>query len=210
MTAEVLDFRAQVSLQKVPAKVIDGKLKIGYARVSSDDQNIEMQIDDLERAGCETIYKDDGVSGVKHRPALRKALKDLKPGDTFVFWKLDRLGRGALDLLAMLQDFEKRGINLKSLTEPIDTNSAMGKAFSGIAAVFSQLFREISKENQRARHRGRQASGKTSRPPTEVNARADALRAIPDHRRQDTYNSVATIFNVDATTVWRALKRQQC
>lgn len=86
------------------AKVIDGKRLIGYARVSSDDQNIDMQIDALERVGCEVIYKDDGVSGVKNRPALKRALKDLKPGDTFVFWKLDRLGRGALDLLAMLHD----------------------------------------------------------------------------------------------------------
>ena len=122
-------LREVEGLQKVIAKVIDGTRLIGYARVSSDDQNLNMQIDALERAGCEVIYKDGGISGVKHRPALAKALKDLQPGDTFVFWKLDRLGRGALDLLNMLEDFEKRGINIKSLTEPIDTTTAMGKAF---------------------------------------------------------------------------------
>ena len=92
-------------MQKVTAKVIDGTRLIGYARVSSDDQNLNMQIDALERAGCEVIYKDGGISGVKHRPALTRALKDLQPGDTFVFWKLDRLGRGALDLLNMLEDW---------------------------------------------------------------------------------------------------------
>jgi DNA invertase Pin-like site-specific DNA recombinase len=194
-------------LQKVSAKVIDGKRLIGYARVSSDDQNIDMQIDALERAGCETIYKDDGVSGVKHRPALARALTDLRPGDTFIFWKLDRLGRGALDLLSMLHDFEKRGINLKSLTEPIDTSSAMGKAFYGIAAVFSELFRSISKENQRAGIDAARRRGKHLGRPRKLTSDQLRFARAQIAAGDDTYNSVATIFNVDPTTVWRALKR---
>jgi DNA invertase Pin-like site-specific DNA recombinase len=189
--------------------IIDGTRLIGYARVSSDDQNIGMQIDALERAGCEVIYKDDGVSGVKHRPALARALKDLQPGDTFVFWKLDRLGRGALDLLAMLADFEKRGINLKSLTEPIDTSSAMGKAFYGIAAVFAELFRAISKENQAegiaaARRHGKHLGRPRKLTPEQIRYARELIDA-----GRETPNSMATIFNVDSTTVWRALKRAQ-
>jgi DNA invertase Pin-like site-specific DNA recombinase len=149
----------------------------------------------------------NGVSGVKHRPALRKALKDLKPGDTFVFWKLDRLGRGALDLLSMLQDFEQRGINLKSLTEPIDTGSAMGKAFYGIAAVFSQLFREISKENQRAGIEAAKRRGKHLGRPRKLTPEQIRFAHSQIVKGEDTFNSMATIFNVDPTTVWRALKR---
>lgn len=191
------------------AKVIDGKRLIGYARVSSDDQNIDMQIDALERAGCETIYKDDGVSGVKHRPALKRALKDLKPGDTFVFWKLDRLGRGALDLLSMLHDFEKRGINLKSITEPIDTSSAMGKAFYGIAAVFAELFRSISKENQRAGIEAAKRRGKHLGRPRKLTPEQIRYAQSQIDKGEDTFNSMATIFNVDPTTVWRALKRAE-
>jgi DNA invertase Pin-like site-specific DNA recombinase len=189
--------------------IIDGTRLIGYARVSSEDQNITMQIDALQRAGCEVIYKDDGVSGVKHRPALTRALKDLQPGDTFVFWKLDRLGRGALDLLAMLADFEKRAINLKSLTEPIDTTSAMGKAFYGIAAVFAELFRAINKENQRegietAKRHGKHLGRPRKLTPEQIRYARELIAA-----GKETPNGMATIFNVDSTTVWRALKRAQ-
>jgi DNA invertase Pin-like site-specific DNA recombinase len=196
-------------LQKVTAKVFDGTRLIGYARVSSDDQNLDMQIDALERAGCEVIYKDGGISGVKHRPALARALKDLQPGDTFIFWKLDRLGRGALDLLSMLEDFEKRGINLKSLTEPIDTTTAMGKAFYGIAAVFAELFRTMNKENQTAgiaaaKRRGKHLGRPRKLTPEQIRYAQEQIAA-----ENETPTSMASIFNVDPTTVWRALKRAQ-
>jgi DNA invertase Pin-like site-specific DNA recombinase len=202
-------LREEEGLQKVTAKVIDGTRLIGYARVSSDDQNLDMQIDALERAECEIIYKDGGISGVKHRPALTRALKDLQPGDTFIFWKLDRLGRGALDLLSMLEDFEKRGINLKSLTEPIDTTTAMGKAFYGIAAVFAELFRTMNKENQTAgiaaaKRRGKHLGRPRKLTPEQIRYAQEQIAA-----EKETPTSMASIFNVDPTTVWRALKRAQ-
>jgi DNA invertase Pin-like site-specific DNA recombinase len=107
----------------------------------------------------------------------------------------------------MLHDFEKRGINLKSLTEPIDTGSAMGKAFYGIAAVFAELFRAINKENQRAGIEAAKRRGKHLGRPRKLTA--EQLRYAREQiaAEKETTNSMATIFNVAPTTVWRALQR---
>ena len=99
-------------------------MKVGYARVSTDDQNPALQLTALEKAGCKTLYKDDGISGATtKRPALLRCLKKLEPGDTLIVWKLDRLGRSLRDLIGMLDDFKQRGIKFKSITEAIDTET---------------------------------------------------------------------------------------
>ena len=112
---------------------------IGYARVSTQDQNLDLQHDALKAAGCEKVYEDK-ISGVKaDRPGLDKALEHLRPGDTLVVWKLDRLGRSVMHLIETVEQLEKRGVQFKSLQESIDTTTPTGKAFFHIVATFAQL-----------------------------------------------------------------------
>jgi DNA invertase Pin-like site-specific DNA recombinase len=97
-------------------------MKYGYARVSTDDQNADLQHAALKKAGARKVYTDDGLSGATtKRPALRRCLKALKRGDTLTVWKMDRLGRSLRDLIAMLDDLKHRGVKFHSLTEAIDT-----------------------------------------------------------------------------------------
>src|ERR1035438_10901878 len=100
-----------------------GRMKYGYARVSTDDQNPALQLTALQKAGCKTVFKDDASSGATtKRPALLRCLKKLEHGDTLIVWKLDRLGRSLRDLITMLDDLKKRGVKFRSLTEAIDTD----------------------------------------------------------------------------------------
>src|SRR5690242_10109191 len=104
-------------------------MKYGYARVSTDDQSTALQLTALKRAGCSTIFKDEGLSGATaKRPALLRCLKAMQPGDTLTVWKLDRLGRSLRDLITVLDDLRARGVKFRSLTEAIDTTTPTGRA----------------------------------------------------------------------------------
>jgi hypothetical protein len=104
-------------------------VKYGYARVSTDDQTPALQLAALKKAGCKTVFKDDGISGATtKRPALLRCLKKLEPGDTLIVWKLDRLGRSLRDLIRMLDELKQRGVKFRSLTEHIDTDTPTGCA----------------------------------------------------------------------------------
>jgi DNA invertase Pin-like site-specific DNA recombinase len=104
-------------------------VRYGYARVSTDDQNADMQLAALKSAGCKRIFTDDGLSGAKiKRPALLRCLKTLKAGDTLTVWKLDRLGRSLRDLITLLDDLKKEGVKFRSPTEHIDTDTPTGRA----------------------------------------------------------------------------------
>ena len=111
-------------------------MKYGYARVSTDDQSPALQLAALKRATCETIFKDEGLSGATaKRPALLRCLKTLQPGDILIVWKLDRLGRSLRDLITILDDLRARGVKFRSLTEAIDTTTPTGRAMWQMIAV---------------------------------------------------------------------------
>ena len=125
-------------------------MKIGYARVSTDDQNPDLQIAALKKAGCRRIYTDR-ISGVAtRRLELDKCLADLKAGDVLTAWKLDRLGRSLSHLVALLEDLEKRGVGFRSLTEAIDTVSAMGRLLGHMIAALAEFERSLIIERTRA------------------------------------------------------------
>ena len=98
-------------------------MKIGYARVSTTDQNLSVQIDGLEKEKCEKIYKEKLSGARKDRPELQKALEELRKGDTLVVWKLDRLGRTVKQLLDLIEDLKGKGIHFKSIKDKIDTTT---------------------------------------------------------------------------------------
>lgn len=102
-------------------------MRIGYARVSTSDQNIALQTDALEKAGCERVYADRGVSGTKSsRPELDRMIAALREGDAVVVWKLDRLGRSVQDLVTLVDGFRRKQVQFISLTESIDTTTTGG------------------------------------------------------------------------------------
>ena len=137
---------------------------IGYARVSTREQNLDLQLDALKEAGCKLIFEEK-VSGVKDRPELDKALAYLREGDTFVIWKLDRLGRSLKDLVYIVDCLQKRKIAFKSIVDGIDTNSALGRCQFGIFASLAEYEREIIVERTRAGLQAAKERGKlTGRP----------------------------------------------
>jgi DNA invertase Pin-like site-specific DNA recombinase len=131
--------------------------KLGYARVSTADQNTELQIRELEAAGCERVYRDQGISGTTtSRPELDKMLERLSRGDEVVVWKLDRLGRNTRHLLELLDGFTEQGITFRSLRDGIITDpgselgGAMARAMVTIISAFAQLERDQLSERTRA------------------------------------------------------------
>lgn len=134
--------------------------RLGYARVSTRDQNLDLQRDALLAAGCDRIYEDT-ISGTRaKRPGLAKALDQLRDGDTLVVWKLDRLGRSVKDLLDFAGGLKDQGIGFVSLTDSIDTTTASGRFFFNVMASLAQMERELMIERtqaglQAAREQGR-------------------------------------------------------
>lgn len=123
---------------------------IGYARVSTQDQNLDLQIDALTKAGCKKVF-DDKVSGSRaERPGLAKALEMLREGDTLVVWKLDRLGRSVKNLVDLVGELHKQGVQFKSLTDAIDTGTASGRFFFHVMASLAEMERELTIERTRA------------------------------------------------------------
>lgn len=126
------------------------RMIIGYARVSTQDQNLDLQTEALTRAGCEKIYEDK-ISGVRvERPGLTRALEMLREGDTLVVWKLDRLGRSVKQLVDMVGELHKQGIQFKSLTDAIDTGTPAGRFFFHVMASLAEMERELIIERTRA------------------------------------------------------------
>jgi DNA invertase Pin-like site-specific DNA recombinase len=126
-------------------------LKYGYARVSTDDQNTALQLAALKKAGCKQVFQDEGLSGATtKRPALIRCLKALRPGDTLIVWKLDRLGRSLRDLITMLDELRTQGVKFRSLTEHIDTETAAGRAMWQMIGVMAEMERSLIAERTRA------------------------------------------------------------
>ncbi|HEV8032934.1 MAG TPA: recombinase family protein [Stellaceae bacterium] len=123
---------------------------IGYARVSTEDQNLDLQRDALNRAGCSRIY-EDRLSGAKAaRPGLALALEVTRGGDQLVVWRLDRLGRSMSDLIALTRTLQERGVELRSLTEGIDTSTINGKFAFHLFAALAEFERALIRERTQA------------------------------------------------------------
>ena len=180
-------------------------MKYGYARVSTDDQKADMQRTAFKKAGCTKIFTDDGLSGATiKRPALLRCLKTLKPGDTLIVWKLDRLGRSLRDLIKMLDDLKAQGVKFRSLTEHIDTDTPTGRAMWQMIGVLAELERSLISERTRAGAAAAKARGvKFGRKPKLTRQQINqAVKLIAQGERAE---DVAASFHVGRTTLYRAL-----
>ena len=134
---------------------------IGYARISTDDQNLDLQLDALKAAGCYQVCTDQLSGAAKHRPGLEEAFKYLRPGDTLVVWKLDRLGRTVKGLVDLVEELQAKEIQFKSLTDGIDTSTTAGRFFFHVMAAMAQMERELIKERTKAGLAAAKARGRT-------------------------------------------------
>ena len=123
---------------------------IGYARVSTQDQNLELQHEALNKAGCQKIFEDKTSGARADRPGLVMALEMLREDDILVVWKLDRLGRSVKQLVGLVSDLHKQGVQFKSLTDSIDTSTPSGRFFFHVMASLAEMERELTIERTRA------------------------------------------------------------
>lgn len=182
-------------------------MKVGYARVSTDDQNPALQVAALKKAGCKTLFKDEVTGAHVNRPALLRCLKKLEPGDTLIVWKLDRLGRSLRDLIGMLDDFKRRGIKFKSITEAIDTETPTGRAMWQMIGVLAELERSLISERTRAGVKAAQKRGvKFGRKPKLTDAQiAHARKQLNKGMR---VAEVAALLRVGRSTLYRAFEQE--
>lgn len=183
-------------------------MKIGYARVSSDDQNLALQRDALAGAGCEKVFEDQGVSGsVERRAGLDEALSAMQAGDVLVTWRLDRLGRSLPHLIELVAGLNARGCEFQSLTESIDTTSAGGKLVFHIMGALAEFERSLIIERTKAgvaaaRKRGQVLGRRRKLNEAQI---AHAREAIEAGR--ESVASMARLLGVERSTLWRALNR---
>ncbi|HAT2743101.1 TPA: recombinase family protein [Citrobacter farmeri] len=177
-------------------------MQIGYVRVSTNEQNTDLQREALERSGCEQIFEEKMSGTVANRPALKKLLRTLKEGDTLVAWKLDRLGRSMRNLVLLVDELRQRGIHFRSLTDSIDTSSPMGRFIFHIMSALAEMERELIVERTlaglaAARAKGR-VGGRRPKLSTEQWAQAGRLIAAGEPRRR-----VAIIYDVGMSTLYK-------
>jgi DNA invertase Pin-like site-specific DNA recombinase len=207
---ELFDRGRQIASESAGRQIDQSKparmaMKYGYARVSTDDQNPALQLAALKSDGCETVFKDEGLSGATtNRPALLQCLKKLQSGDTLTVWKLDRLGRNLRDLITMLDDLKKRGIKFRSLTEHIDTETPTGRAMWQMIGVLAELERSRITERTRAGVKAAQRRGvKFGRKPKLSRQQIEHARKLIEAGEER--QKVATLFKVGRKTLYRAL-----
>lgn len=177
--------------------------KIGYARVSTDDQNLDLQRDALTKHGCAVIY-DETVSGKNvERVELNHCLKALRGGDTLVVWRLDRLGRSLTDLVKIINDLEKRSVNFKSLSENIDTTTATGKLMFHMMSALAEFERNLTRERTKAGLASARARGKIGgRPKAFTDKQIREIKLLltdPEARVSD----IAARYGVAPNTIYR-------
>lgn len=177
--------------------------RIGYARVSTDDQLLDLQRDALEQAECCVIYEEAASGKNTERPELGQCLKALRAGDTLVVWRLDRLGRSLPDLVQVVTDLEQRGIGFESLTEKIETGSAAGKLIGHVFAALAEFERGLIRERTQAgltaaRARGR-AGGRKPKLDGQQVREIKALLRDPSIQ----VSEVARRYGVSRTTLYK-------
>lgn len=184
-------------------------MKIGYARVSTREQNLDMQIIALENAGCEKIYEET-VSGVKsERPILNNLLAQLRPNDILVVWKLDRLGRSLKNLVELVQGLMQNQIGLCSLNDPIDTTTSQGRLIFNIFASLAEFERDVIRERTQAGLNAARARGRLGGRPRGLSKASEATACAAETLYKEKKLSVIEIckkLSISKSTLYKYLR----
>ena len=178
---------------------------IGYARVSTLDQNPEMQIDVLKEAGCEKIFIEKSSGAKDDRPQLKEALEYIRSGDTLVVWKLSRLARSITQVINTTKDLEARNIGLKVITQKIDTTTPEGRLFFHVTAAFDQFQRELIVENTKAGLKAARSRGRVGgRPKVLTEEKLKTARAmIKDQENYPFISDIIKTLEIGRTAFYR-------
>jgi len=182
---------------------------IGYARVSTDDQNLDLQRDSLDQAGCKQIFEDQ-LSGAKaERPGLHNALQYVRAGDTIVVWRLDRLSRSLKDLIEIVSLLESRGIGLKSLHESIDTSSSSGKLIFHIFGALAEFERNLIRERTQAGLQAARARGRKGGRPKSLSKDKRALAVNLYDEKKHTINQICEMMGISKPTLYKYIEENK-
>ncbi|MBY0123615.1 recombinase family protein [Bacillus sp. S/N-304-OC-R1] len=182
-------------------------MKIGYARVSTLEQSLDLQLDALEQVGCEKIYEEK-MSGMKDdRPQLKQLIEYARAGDVLVVYKLDRLGRSTKRLIELSEELQERGIELVSIRDSIDTTTAVGKAMFKMLAVLAEMERDLISERTRAGLESARARGRLGGRPKKDNKQVEKALKLYD-TEQYKVKEIEEITNVSKATIYREIKKR--
>lgn len=182
-------------------------MQIGYARVSSDDQNLDLQYDALKTAGCNKIF-DDRVTGAHtQRPGLQRLLETVRKGDCVIVWRLDRLGRSMKDLLDVVTKLESNGVELSSIKEKIDTTSSGGRLVFHIFAALAQFERDLIRERTFAGLTAAKMRGRTGGRPRRLDKKEQKLLLRLYADKEHSIAEICEILRISKATLYNYLER---
>jgi DNA invertase Pin-like site-specific DNA recombinase len=179
---------------------------IGYARVSTQDQTLNLQQDALEKAGCIKIYTDTASGAKAERTGLEEALNYVRAGDTLVVWRLDRLGRSLKDLIEKLTGLHTRNIGFKSLTESIDTTTPGGKLIFHMFGALAEFERDLMKERTNAGLQAARARGRKGGRPKVLSEKKVGMARILFADKNNSIDDICKTLTIGRTTLYRYLK----
>jgi len=186
-------------------------MKIGYARVSTREQNLDLQVDALKAAGCGRVYQEVASGTKTARPALDELLGQLRAGDVLVIWKLDRMGRSLKHLVELVGSLMERKVGLLSLNDPIDTTSAQGRLVFNLFASLAEFERELIRERTQAGLSAARARGRVGGRPKGLSAKAEATALAAETLYRERKLSVAAIaqkLHISKSTLYSYLRHR--
>lgn len=186
-------------------------MKIGYARVSTPDQSLDLQIDALRKSGCEQIYSEVASGAKSERPVLDELFSHLRPGDILVIWKLDRLGRSLKHLVELVGELLSKGIGLQSLQDPIDTATPQGRLTLNLFASLAEFEREMICERTQAGLKAARARGRKGGRPKGLSQKAFSTAAAVETLYQEgklSTKQIAEMLGISKSTLYSYLRHR--
>jgi DNA invertase Pin-like site-specific DNA recombinase len=181
----------------------------GYARVSTKEQNLNLQADALKKAGCERIFQEKVSGRSPNRPELLKLLEQIRPGDTLIVFSVDRLGRTTRELIILLNDFKEKGITFKSLSEGIfDTSSPMGEAIFQIIAILKSMEVNVLRERTIKGIEAARARGVNGGRPTGSYNKKKASAVVTLYKQKNSINFIEDNLNISRSTIYQYLRKE--
>ena len=181
---------------------------VGYARVSTHEQNLDLQKDALKAAGCEKIFVDQVSGAASARPGIDEAMAFLRSGDTLVVWRLDRLGRSLKDLIRLVGELEDKNIHFRSLEESIDTSNSTGRLVFHIFGALAEFERNLIRERTSAGLAAARARGRKGGRPKALNQKERERAVRLYNERKNTVKEICRIMKISKTTLYSYLKAE--
>jgi DNA invertase Pin-like site-specific DNA recombinase len=181
---------------------------VGYARVSTLEQNLQLQTDALKKAGCNRIFQDKISGAGAERPGQQKALEFVRKGDTLVVWRLDRLGRSLKHLIELVTDLEERGVGFKSLQESIDTTTGGGRLVFHIFGALAEFERNLIRERTQAGLTAARARGRLGGRPRALDQKKTELAYRLYDEKQHTITEICRILGISKPTLYSYLHQR--